>query len=308
MDDDQRKAMFASMKGKECYPRMNKNEIGKGFSTAPNVVPEYRKPNYHKMDKDDAENVIKTMGGVKKIANNMWAYPPYKERFQACHTQAVIMKTPDGYYKFEVPTDAKGMVNERVIAARILDIADGDVKSPTMLMTKELRNKLPPLYSTEKKKPEEVTVYAHYFTPFSNIDWYVTEFDGKEQMFGLVKGYEVELGYINLKELESQGMNVERDLHWNEKTLAEVMKETNYPYYKPQPVLKAGEKMYTIELLDTDTGGLTQIIEKIEVPATSENKAQEKAWQQYSQRYNLNAARSTDPRYGRYVLLSGKKE
>ncbi len=127
MDDDQRKAMFANIGNmRTSYPKVKKEDIGKGYSTAPNVIPEYKKPNYRKMEKENAENVIKNMGGVKKIGNNMWAYPPYKEKFQACHTQTVIMKTPDGFYQFDVPTDASGMMNERVIAARILDVADGD--------------------------------------------------------------------------------------------------------------------------------------------------------------------------------------
>lgn len=105
-------------------------------------------------------------------------------------------------------------------------------KSPTMLMTKEMERKIPSLYSTEDKKPEDVRVYAHYFTPFSNWDWYITEYDGKDTMFGLVKGHEVELGYISLSELKSQGANVERDLYFGEKSLAEVMRDTNYPLYK----------------------------------------------------------------------------
>ena len=101
-------------------------------------------------------------------------------------------------------------------------------KSPTMLMTKEMERTIPPLYSTEKKKPEDVTVHAHYFTPFSNWDWYITEYDGKDIMFGLVKGHEVELGYISLLELKKQGANVERDLYWSKKSLSKVMKETGY--------------------------------------------------------------------------------
>lgn len=100
------------------------------------------------------------------------------------------------------------------------------IKSPTKLMTKELQKSIPPLYSTENKKPEDVMVHAHYFTPFSNWDWYITEYDGKDTMFGLVKGHEVELGYISLSELKSQGMNVERDRHWTPVSLAHVMKET----------------------------------------------------------------------------------
>jgi len=103
-----------------------------------------------------------------------------------------------------------------------------DIKSPTKLMTKELEKKIPGLYSTDGKDPSQVKVYIHYFTPFSNWDWYITEYNGKDIMFGLVKGHEVELGYINLKELKSQGMNVERDLYFEPQSLSTVMKETGY--------------------------------------------------------------------------------
>lgn len=183
-----------------------------------------------------------------------------------------------------------------------------NVKSPTMLMTKELRGKLPPLYSSEHLKPEQITVHAHYFTPFSSFDWYITEFDGEDRMFGLVKGHEVELGYVSLSELQSQGMNVERDLHWRPVKLSEVMKETHYAGYKP--ALKPGYKIYEVELLDTDTGDKmgAQIIDKFEVEAKSDNKAIDIAWTKYSQKYNMNAVRSNDPNHGRYVILSGEKK
>ena len=102
------------------------------------------------------------------------------------------------------------------------------IKSPTMLMTKDMRRKIPVLYSTENKKPENIKVHAHYFTPFSNWDWYITEFDGKDRMFGLVKGHDVELGYVSLSELKKQGMNIERDRHFAPKSLSNVMKETGY--------------------------------------------------------------------------------
>ena len=74
------------------------------------------------------------------------------------------------------------------------------VKSPTKLMTQQMRKDIPPLYSQDGKDPEDVTVHAHYFTPFSSWDWYITEYDGKDTMFGLVK----------------------RDLYWTKKSLAEV--------------------------------------------------------------------------------------
>lgn len=102
------------------------------------------------------------------------------------------------------------------------------IKSPTKLMTKELQKRLPPLYTSESKKPDRIKVHAHYFTPFSNWDWYITEYDGKDTMFGLVKGHETELGYVSLNELKKQGMNIERDRYFKPQPLSEIMKKTGY--------------------------------------------------------------------------------
>lgn len=97
------------------------------------------------------------------------------------------------------------------------------------LMNKGLRAKLPKLYSTSEKKAEDVTVQCKFFTPDSSWTWYATEFDGDDTFFGYVRGLEAELGYFSLKELTENtgpmGMHIERDLHFGEHTLAEVMKE-----------------------------------------------------------------------------------
>jgi hypothetical protein len=95
------------------------------------------------------------------------------------------------------------------------------------LITKELRKKLPPLYSQEKVK--DPIVHAKYFTPDSSWTWYVLEFDGKDTFFGYVDGLEPELGYFGLLELESVrgplGLRRERDLYWEPKPLSEVQQE-----------------------------------------------------------------------------------
>jgi len=99
-----------------------------------------------------------------------------------------------------------------------------------MLLTKEIRSKLPPLYANEEKKPEEVPVIVKFFTPDSNWTWYATEFDGIDRFFGFVRGHDAELGYFSLSELEKAtgplGLHIERDRHFGPHTLAEVMKES----------------------------------------------------------------------------------
>jgi hypothetical protein len=55
-----------------------------------------------------------------------------------------------------------------------------------------------------------------FFTPDGGWTWYATEFDGDDLFFGLVVGFEMELGYFRLSELKTVrgrlGLPIERDL------------------------------------------------------------------------------------------------
>jgi len=105
------------------------------------------------------------------------------------------------------------------------------------LLTQEIRKNLPPLYAQENKGGKAV-VYLRLFTPDSGWTWFLTEgspikdASGQEvdfHFFGLVDGHEKELGYVALSELESVrgplGLPIERDLHWQPKTLEEIAPE-----------------------------------------------------------------------------------
>ena len=96
------------------------------------------------------------------------------------------------------------------------------------LLTDELRQRLPPLYSQEAEA--EPTVYAKFFMPGTGWSWYVTEGgeqDGDFLFFGFVVGFESEFGYFLLSELESVtnplGLHVERDLSFREGKLTDVV-------------------------------------------------------------------------------------
>ena len=95
-------------------------------------------------------------------------------------------------------------------------------------MTGELRKKLPGLYAQEKLGGEGIA-YVKYFTPDSSWTWYATEFDGEDTFFGLVEGFEKELGYFSLSEIETvrgpMGLPIERDLYWQPKTLKGIAPE-----------------------------------------------------------------------------------
>ncbi len=115
-------------------------------------------------------------------------------------------------------------------------------KVPGMkLLTKEIRKKLPPLYAQESKGGKAI-VHLKLFTPDSSWTWHITEGSpikddsGKEvdfHFFGLVDGHEKELGYVALSELQSVrgplGLPIERDLHWQPKTLEEIAPEMFRP-------------------------------------------------------------------------------
>lgn len=91
-----------------------------------------------------------------------------------------------------------------------------------MLLTKALRNKMPPLYANESIGLEAKAL-VKFFTPDSSWTWYASEFDGEDTFYGLVDGHEVELGYFSLSELESVrgpwGLPIERDMHFEPTTL-----------------------------------------------------------------------------------------
>lgn len=96
------------------------------------------------------------------------------------------------------------------------------------LMTKEIEKAIPALYAQDGKGDDAI-VYVKFFTPDSNWTWFATEYDpATKQFFGLVQGFEEELGYFSLEELEKArgplGLGIERDLHFGQKTIGEVKK------------------------------------------------------------------------------------
>jgi hypothetical protein len=93
------------------------------------------------------------------------------------------------------------------------------------LLTKTIKKEVPKLYS-QGEKGDEAVAYVKFFTPWSSWTWYATEFDDVDTFFGLVDGFEKELGYFSLSELESIrgpfGLKVERDLYFNPIRLKDV--------------------------------------------------------------------------------------
>ena len=96
-------------------------------------------------------------------------------------------------------------------------------------MTKELGEKIPALYANENVADyDAVLAPAKLFSPYNGLSWYITEWEAETGLcFGLVEGFETELGYFDLTELAEATVfgsvpAVERDLYWKPKTLGEI--------------------------------------------------------------------------------------
>ena len=97
------------------------------------------------------------------------------------------------------------------------------------LMTERLAATIPAFGVHERVGDyDEVLAPAKLFSPYTNWTWYITELDPETgQCFGLVEGFERELGYFDLSELAETTVfggvpAVERDLYWEQKTLGEI--------------------------------------------------------------------------------------
>ena len=102
------------------------------------------------------------------------------------------------------------------------------------LLTKEVENKLPALYSTEDVPLDEKIAVVKFFNPVGSWSWYATEGSWEEYddgskdflFFGLVYGNEREWGYFSLNELQSVklpfGLGIERDRYFDSIPIKEL--------------------------------------------------------------------------------------
>ena len=102
------------------------------------------------------------------------------------------------------------------------------------LMTKELADTIPPLYANDgADEPDAVVARVKLFSPYNGWRWYITEWEAETGLcFGLVEGFESELGYFDLSELAEVTVfgsvpAVERDLNWEPMTLGEVRRQSS---------------------------------------------------------------------------------
>lgn len=95
------------------------------------------------------------------------------------------------------------------------------------LLPMSVEKMLPKLYSQEQIA--DPIVWAKFFDPSGSWSWFPIEGERQEGdfvFFGLVDGFEKELGYFSLNELQSVrdrlGLGIERDLWFKPSPLSKV--------------------------------------------------------------------------------------
>ena len=108
------------------------------------------------------------------------------------------------------------------------------------LMTKEIE-KLASKYPLQSQdgKGLDARIIVKFFDPTGSWTWYATEYNPEDKTFyGYVSGFENELGYFTLEELQSVkgafGLGIERDMYFNNKKVKDIPKE-----HMPRFLLKA---------------------------------------------------------------------
>ena len=108
-------------------------------------------------------------------------------------------------------------------------VRPGRIKLDQFRKALSLRNT--PMICAQDGKGDGAIAYVKIFDPTGSWTWYITEWDGTEEAFGLVNGFESELGYISLLELSEvtgrNGIGLEIDVWFKPTTLGEIRRLTH---------------------------------------------------------------------------------
>jgi hypothetical protein len=98
-----------------------------------------------------------------------------------------------------------------------------------VLLTQEILKRIPSIDEDRAVEPDSEKRMAHakLFTPDANWTWYLIAYDPEEELaYGLVKGFEVEFGYISMAEIKNlrgpMGLAVERDRSFTKMNVKEL--------------------------------------------------------------------------------------
>lgn len=139
--------------------------------------------------------------------------------------------------EMDIPESRAIAIGETTAVEKAKKVVANDKIRGMKLLPNEIRETLPLLYAQDGKGGKAI-VYAKMFTSSSSWTWHILEGEpvlsesGVEvdfKFYGLVFGLEKEFGYFLLSELEEvrgpMGLPIERDMHWQPKTLAEIAPE-----------------------------------------------------------------------------------
>ena len=150
---------------------------------------------------------------------------PISRKDQAENMAEFLSETAE---EFGIPEKQAVSIGNTVAVEHAKKVVANNKIRGMKLLTKEIREQLPALYSQDGKGGKAI-VYAKWFTPDSAYYFYATEFDGKDTFFGLVNGHVKELGYFSLSELEQLrgplGLPVKRDLYFKPQMLEQIAPE-----------------------------------------------------------------------------------
>lgn len=99
------------------------------------------------------------------------------------------------------------------------------------LMTKEIEKAAQKQFT--KGDSADQKIVAKFFDPCGSWTWYLMNQDPKDPdyLWGIVDGFEVEMGSFSLSELESfrgkLGLGIERDIYFTPITVKELMTKLN---------------------------------------------------------------------------------
>ena len=87
--------------------------------------------------------------------------------------------------------------------------------------------RLPSLDAILDRRTRELTAQVKFFYPDFGWTWYAVAWDGDDLFWGLVDGFEKELGYFRLSELMTNrgklGCAIERDFYFKPAPVSEFM-------------------------------------------------------------------------------------
>ena len=79
-----------------------------------------------------------------------------------------------------------------------------------------------PMLHSQDGKGKEAKVYVKIFDPLSSRIWFITEWVGNDECFGMIHDFEKEMGYFSLSELANvtghMGIGLELDTHFKPTT------------------------------------------------------------------------------------------